>query len=211
MIEATQPQGIVQPAEFSFTAENLARAQQIIARYPEGKQASAVLPLLDIAQRQHQNWLPTVAMNYVADLLSMPRIRVYEVASFYTMFNRAPVGQFLLQLCTTTPCWLRGSDDLIGVCKQKLGISPGQTSADNCFTLLEVECLGACVNAPMVQVNDDYYEDLTAASFAHLLDELKAGRKPVVGSQMGRQGSCAQTGSTSLQKDLNHKAGGHVA
>jgi NADH-quinone oxidoreductase E subunit len=184
---------------FTFTSDNLARAKVIIARYPVGRQASAVIPLLDIAQRQNKNHLTLAAMNYVADLLEMPRIKAYEVANFYTMFNKEPVGENLVQVCTTTPCWLRGSDDIVAACKSKLGIGPGETTADGKFSVMKVECLGACVNAPMVQINDDYYEDLTPELMGNVLDDLKAGRQPAVGSQTGRRGSCAQNGPTSLK------------
>ena len=185
-------------SNFTFSPENLTRAQKIVAKYPAGKQASAVLPLLDLAQRQSGNWLPQAALDYVADFLSMPRIDVYEVASFYTMFNLKPVGENFVQVCTTTPCWLRGSDGIMGACKKKLGIGAGETTPDGKFTLTEVECLGACVNAPMVQINDDYYEDLTPEGIEKLIDAIKAGNKPAVGSQTGRHGSCAQSGATSL-------------
>jgi NADH-quinone oxidoreductase subunit E len=185
---------------FSFTPENIARAEKIIAIYPEGRQASAVIPLLDFAQRQCGNWLPQVAMDYVADYLEMPRIRVYEVASFYTMFNLKPVGKNFVQVCTTTPCWLRGSSDIMHTCKKKLGIGTGETTADGKFTLTEVECLGACVNAPMVQINDDFYEDLDPTLMDKILEDLKAGHKPDIGSQTGRRGSCAQNGPTSLKE-----------
>jgi NADH-quinone oxidoreductase subunit E len=183
---------IKQPKSFAFTPDNLAQAQKIIAKYPPNRQASAVLPLLQMAQAQHDNWLPVAAMDYIAEMLGMPRVRVYEVASFYTMFNRAPVGKYLIQLCTTTPCWLCGSDALKDVCKNKLGISDGETSADGLFTLMEVECLGACVNAPMAQINDDFFEDLNAQNFGHVIDELAAGRVPKTGSQTGRQTSAAK-------------------
>lgn len=185
---------------FAFNADNMARARQIIAKYPAGRQASALIPLLDIAQRQHDNWLPRAAMDYVAGLLEMPPIRVYEVATFYTMFNLAPVGRHFIQVCRTTPCWLRGSDGITKTCRDKLGIEVGETTPDGKFTLKEVECLGACVNAPMAQINDDYYEDLTPESMARLIDDLAAGRKPSVGSQSGRQGSCAQGGATTLKE-----------
>lgn len=192
---------VKQPSEnFSFTPENLARAEKIIAKYPAGRQASAVIPLLDIAQRQNDNWLPQTVMDYVADFLEMPRIRVYEVASFYTMFNLKPVGKNFVQVCTTTPCWLRGSADIVSTCKKKLGIGVGETTADGQFTLTEVECLGACVNAPMVQINDDFYEDLTPEIMEKMIDNLKAGKQPEVGSQTGRRGSCAQNGPTSLKE-----------
>ncbi|HWO86976.1 MAG TPA: NADH-quinone oxidoreductase subunit NuoE, partial [Stellaceae bacterium] len=143
-----------QPENFEFTPENLDRAEAHIAKYPPGRQASAVLPLLWIAQEQHGGWLSRAAMDHVARILEMPPIRVYEVATFYTMFNLRPVGRYLLQACTTTPCWLRGSDAVVQACRSKLGIDVGGTTADGLFTLVEVECLGACVNAPILQVND---------------------------------------------------------
>jgi NADH-quinone oxidoreductase E subunit len=185
---------------FAFTPEHMTRAQAIIAKYPPGRQASAVIPLLDIAQRQSGNWLPRAAMDYVADMLEMPRIKVYEVATFYTMFNLEPVGKQFVQICTTTPCWLRGSDGIVKACRDRLGIGPGETTADGKFTVKEVECLGACVNAPMVQINDDFYEDLTPEIMTKMLDDLKAGKKLSVGSQSGRRGSCAQSGPTSLRE-----------
>jgi NADH-quinone oxidoreductase subunit E len=188
-----------EPKTFAFTPDNMKRAKAIIAKYPAGRQASAVIPLLDIAQRQSDNWLPKAAMDYVADMLEMAPIRVYEVASFYTMFNLQPVGQNFVQVCTTTPCWLRGSADIMKTCKSKLGIDKGETTADGKFTLTEVECLGACVNAPMVQINDDFFEDLTPELMAKMLDDLAAGKKLSVGSQTGRRGSCAQNGPTSLK------------
>jgi NADH dehydrogenase (ubiquinone) flavoprotein 2 len=187
-------------AAFSFNAENLARAKTIIARYPEGRQASAVIPLLDIAQRQNDNFTSRAVMDYIAELLSMPPIKVYEVATFYTMFNKERVGEHHIQICTTTPCWLRGSDEIKATCKSKLGIAPGDTTADGKFTVSEVECLGACVNAPMVQINDDYFEDLTPEIMGKIIDDLAAGNKPHHGSQTGRRGSCAQNGPTSLAK-----------
>ena len=156
------------------------------------------MPLLDLAQRQHDNWLPRVAMDYVADMLGMPRIRVYEVATFYTMYNLKPVGRHFIQVCTTTPCWLRGSDEIVSACQKKLGIGLGETTADGQFTLIEVECLGACVNAPMAQINDDYYEDLTAERVTQILDALAKGEKVPVGSQTGRKGSQAAGAPTTL-------------
>ena len=187
-----------QPASFAFTAENLEKAKYHIAKYPPERQASAVLPLLDLAQRQSGNWLPKAAMDYVGEMLDMAPIRVYEVATFYTMFNLRPVGRWFLQACTTTPCWLRGSEDVVATCRKKLGIGVGQSTADGRFTLVEVECLGACVNAPILQVNDDFYEDLDAASTEALLDALAAGKQPPVGSVTGRQGSMPETGATTL-------------
>lgn len=189
---------VAQPEHFEFTPENLEKAKAHIAKYPPGRQASAVLPLLDLAQRQSGNWLPRAAMDYVGDLLGMPHIRVYEVATFYTMFNLKPVGRWFLQACTTTPCVLRGSDEVVAACERKLGIGIGGTSADGLFTLVEVECLGACVNAPILQVNDDYYEDLDGPKTEALLDALRAGKPPPAGSLAGRHGSAPATGKTTL-------------
>jgi NADH-quinone oxidoreductase E subunit len=190
-----------QPDTFAFTLENLKKAEAIIAKYPPGRQASAVLPLLDLCQRQSGNWLPRAAMDYVAGLLDMAPIRVYEVATFYTMFNLAPVGKYFLQICTTTPCWLRGSDEVVAACRSKLGIDMGQTTADRLFSMREVECLGACVNAPVIQVNDDFYEDLDAETTARLLDALARGAPPPMGSMIGRQGSSPVGGKTTLKND----------
>lgn len=180
--------------EFSFSPENMKRAQEIMTYYPEGRQQSALLPLLDIAQRQNGGWLSRYALDYLAQFLGIAAIRVYEVASFYSMFNLKPVGQHLLQVCTTTPCWLRGSDAIMDTCKSKLGIGLGETTADKQFTLVEVECLGACVNAPLVQINDNYYEDLNADQMAKIIDDLKAGKKIEIGSQTGRKGSAPEGG-----------------
>ena len=188
-----------QPATFAFDAANLERARTIIARYPAGRQASAVLPLLDIAQRQSGNWLPRAAMDYVAGMLDMAPIRVYEVATFYSMFNLQPVGAWFFQVCTTTPCWLRGSDKVVEACQRKLGIGIGETTPDGKFTLKEVECLGACVNAPIIQVNDDFYEDLDGPSTEKLIDELAAGRVPPRGSAIGRQKSAPEGGPQVLK------------
>ena len=187
-----------QPTNFEFTPENLEQAKAHIAKYPAGRQQSAVLPLLDLAQRQMGGWLPRAAMHTVAEMLGMARIRVYEVATFYTMFNLRPVGRYLLQACTTTPCWLRGSDAVVGVCEEKLGIGIGGTTADGLFTLIEVECLGACVNAPILQVNDDFYEDLDGASTEALIDALREGKAPPPGSLVGRRGSAPIGGKTTL-------------
>ena len=157
-----------------------------------------MLPLLDLAQRQHDNWLPRAAMDYVAGLLDMAPIRVYEVATFYSMFNLQPVGKWFFQVCTTTPCWLRGSDDVVKTCESKMGIRIGESTADGLFTLREVECLGCCVNAPVIQVNDDVYEDLDAKSTATLIDACRAGKPPAVGSLAGRKNSGPASGLTSL-------------
>lgn len=175
--------------DFVFTDKNLTVAKQIIARYPAGREQSAVMPLLTLAQRQIGGWLPRVAMDYIAQVLSMPSVRVYEVASFYTMYNLEPVGEHFVQVCTTTPCWLRGSDAIKSACEKRLGIRCGDTRADGKFTLREVECLGACVNAPMVQIGDEYYEDLTPESMTQILDGLERGENPTSGPQNGRKSS----------------------
>jgi NADH-quinone oxidoreductase subunit E len=190
--------GPEQPATFAFTNENAAKAQAIINKYPPGRQRSAVMPLLDLAQRQSGNWLPRAAMDHVADMLNMPRIKAYEVATFYSMYNLKPVGKFFVQVCTTTPCWLVGSEHIVNACKSKLGIGLGETTADGKFTLVEVECLAACVNAPMVQINDDYYEDLTPDRIIAVLEALADGRHIAPGSQSGRHGAQAEGGATSL-------------
>jgi len=189
-----------QPEHFEFTAENLQKTKEHIAKYPEGRQASAVMPLLDIAQRQNGGWLPQAGIRCVATMLDMPVIRVLEVASFYTMYNLAPVGEHFVQVCTTTPCWLRGSDDIVSACKNKLGINMGETTQDGKFTIIEVECLGACANAPMMQIGDDYYEDLTADTTTKVLDALQAGDTPTPGPQSGRKKSEPAGGLTSLQE-----------
>jgi NADH-quinone oxidoreductase E subunit len=183
---------------FAFTPTNKALAEKIIARYPAGRQASAVLPLLDLAQRQIGGWLPRAAMDYVADTLSMAPIRVYEVATFYSMFNLKPVGRNLVQVCRTTPCWLRGADKLTETCRRKLGIDLKETTSDGNFTLMEVECLGGCVNAPVVQINDDFYEDLDPAKLEAIIGKLARGEKPPAGSQIGRQNSAPIGGPTTL-------------
>lgn len=199
-----------EPATFAFTPENMEKAKGFIAKYPEGKQASAVMPLLDLAQRQGGGWLTTAAKEYVAKLLGMPAIRVEEVASFYTMYNNAPVGRNVIQVCTTTPCWLRGSEVIVKTCEKVLGITLGQTTPDGLFTLREVECLGACVNAPVAQIGDDFYEDLTEESMTRLLEALKRGETLPPGSQSGRRGSCPSCGATTL-KERAAKAGAPVA
>lgn len=195
-----------QPENFEFTAENEAEIIKIIAKYPEGRQASAVMPLLDLAQRQHDNWIPMKAIEVIAEKLGMAKIRVLEVASFYTMFNLKPVGKYFLQLCGTTPCMLRGSDDLSRCIKDKLGITSGQITPDGKFSLLEVECLGACVNAPIIQVNDDFYEDLDYDSTEALIDALSNDMPPPAGSVIKRSGSQAETGATSLSDILGSKS-----
>ena len=183
---------------FAFDPDNRALADRIVARYPDGRQASAVLPLLDLAQRQNGGWLPQAAIEFVAGYLAMPNIRVHEVATFYSMFNLRPVGKYFVQICRTTPCWLRGSDEIVAACERFAGCRLGETSADGAFTLVEVECLGACCNAPMVQINDDYYEDLTPQTTEDLLNSLKHGKIVKPGSQAARRGSEPIGGRTTL-------------
>ena len=174
---------------FKFTKENETKAKAYIKRYPKDRQESAVMALLWLAQKQSGGWLPQPAIEYVAEYLGMHVIKVLEVASFYTMYNLKPVGENLIQVCRTTPCWLRGADKLSKACKNHLGVEFGQVTDDNKFSVMEVECLGACANAPMVQINDDYYEDLDEDSLIALLEDIRAGKKVKVGSQVGRVGS----------------------
>jgi len=198
------PPDFVQPASFAFDAESMALVEKHIAKYPAGKQASAVLPLLDLAQRQMGRttgsaWVPIAAMDEIGRILEMPPIRVYEVCTFYLMFNTAPVGKFHLQLCTTTPCWLRGSDDVVKACRDVTGIKGWkETSADGLFTMTEVECVGACVNAQILQVNDDFYEDMDADRTKALLEALKRGEIPKPGSMTGRLNSAPEGGPITL-------------
>ena len=184
------PKDVPQIASFAFTAENLEKVKGFIANYPPGRQASAVISVLDLAQRQ-QGWLPRAAMNEVARILDMAPIRVYEVATFYTMFQLKPKGKYLLQVCTTTPCWLRGSDAIMKACT---AAADGTT-----FSVQEVECLGGCVNAPVVQINDDFYEDLDEASLKKVLDAFKRGETPKPGPQVDRQTSAPEGGATTLK------------
>jgi NADH-quinone oxidoreductase subunit E len=190
---------------FQWTPENARKAKEIVARYPEGRQMSASIPFLDLAQRQvgaetnTQGWLPQPVMEFVARELDMAPIQVLEVATFYTMFNLAPVGRFHVQVCGTTPCMLRGSDDVLKACELR-GLRKGHTTEDGLFTLTEVECLGACANAPMVQINDDNYEDLTEESMGAVLDALARGEHPKVGPQVDRKTSCPEGGPTTLKK-----------
>lgn len=196
-----------QPKTFTFTPANMKEIERHIAKYPKGRQASAVMPLLDIAQVQHGGWIPEAAMEEIARILDMPSIKVFEVATFYTMYNLKPVGRHHLQICTTTPCWLAGSADVVKACENHLGIHMGETTDDGLFTMTEVECLGACVNAPVIQRNgDDLYEDLTAANVVQVLDNLKTGKKVPHGSQSGRKASLGVKGATCLHEQAE-KAG----
>ncbi len=189
--------------DFEWTPANAEKAKVIIARYPPGREHSAVMPLLDLAQRQvgaethTQGWLPVPVIEFVAKAVNMPYMRAYEVVTFYTMYNMAPVGRHHVQVCGTTPCMLRGSDDVLRACKDR-GLKKGATTADGLFTLTEVECLGTCANAPMVQINDDNYEDLTYETTLSLLDALARGETPKAGPQNGRQASCPEGGPTTL-------------
>jgi NADH-quinone oxidoreductase subunit E len=187
----------VHPKDFAFSKANLAWAKDQLTKYPEGRQQSAIIPLLWRAQEQSGGWLPEVAIRHVAEFLGMAHIRALEVATFYTMFNLEPVGKFHVQFCGTTPCRLRGADDLEKVCRARIG-EPGHVTKDGKFSWIEVECLGACVNAPMVQINADYYEDLTAESFGKILDQFAAGKTPKPGPQIDRQLSAPVGGPKTL-------------
>ena len=193
-----------QPASFALDAESEAEIAKIVSRYPAGRQASAVIPALYIVQNQMKRqtgsaWIPVKAMDAVALRLGMAPIRVYEVATFYLMFNTKPIGKYHLQVCTTTPCWLRGSDEITAACRKETGIQGwGETSDDKMFSMTEVECLGACVNAPILQVDDDFYEDMDAAKVAALLAALRRGERPKPGSMTGRQTSAPDGGPTTL-------------
>jgi NADH-quinone oxidoreductase subunit E len=193
-----------QPSSFAFDGESEAAIPGILAKYPPGRQASAVLPMLYLVQNQMQRqtgsaWVPVAGMDEVARRLDMAPIRVYEVATFYLMFNLKPIGTYHLQVCTTTPCWLRGSDEVVAACRAATGIEGwGETSADGVFTMTEVECLGACVNAPIIQVNDDFYEDLDADSTKQLLEALRRSEPPKPGSMKARQTSAPEGGPTTL-------------
>tara|TARA_B100001175_G_C19333828_1_gene553893 strand:- start:115 stop:714 length:600 start_codon:yes stop_codon:yes gene_type:complete len=180
---------------FNWSEDNFTRVSEIIKKYPHSKQQSAVIPLLDLAQRQNSGWLSKTAIEKVAETLSMSYIRVLEVATFYSMFNLEPVGENFVQICRTTPCWLRGSDKLTKIAQEVSNSKLGEISSDKKFTIVEVECLGACCNAPMVQINDDYYEDLDEDNFTKILMELKNNKSIKRGSQIGRQTSHPKRGN----------------
>ena len=173
--------------DFEFSKENLKTISEVLKKYPSDQKASAVMPLLDLAMRQCKGWIPEKAMHKIGKIINVPFIRVYEVATFYSMFNLEPIGKYFIQVCTTTPCWLRGSDKIVALCKKKLNIENNETSSDGIFTLKEVECLGACVNAPMVQINDDYYEDLSEELFENVIENFKKGLPNKVGSQLANR------------------------
>ena len=175
-----------QPENFEFSSSSIVEAKTIIAKYPEGKQQSAVMALLYIAQRQNDNWIPLAAMKYIAKFLDMPYIKVYEVATFYSMYNLSPVGKYFIQVCTTTPCMIRGANKLVEACKEKISENESELSKDKTCSWMEVECLGACVNAPMMQINDNYYEDLDKEKTLKILESLLKGETPKPGSYRGR-------------------------
>lgn len=198
-----------QPETFAF--KDAGKVQEIINRYPAGRQQSAAMPLLDLAQRQvgeegakatppYGGWIPRAAMDEIARIIGVAPMRIYEVATFYSMYNLAPVGKYLLQMCTTTPCWLCGSGKIVEAAEKNLGIHAGESTKDGMFTMMEVECLGACANAPMIQVNDDFYEDLTPETMVSLLENLKKDVVPAPGPQNNRQKAAPVTGATTLKK-----------
>ncbi len=198
--DAAQPRGEMAPNvdSFAFAEANRAEVDRILARYPAERKASAVLPLLHLAQDQHGGWLPRAAIDHVADLLGMSRIRVYEVVTFYDMYNTAPVGRVQVRVCTTTPCWLCGSDDVVRACRDALGIDVGQSTEDGRFFLREFECLGACANAPVLWVDDDFYEDLDYDKARAVIEALKRGERPPAGSQTSRTATMPAGGKTTL-------------
>jgi NADH-quinone oxidoreductase E subunit len=177
-----------QPTSFEFNSANLEKINKILKKYPSERKKSAVMPLLDIAQRQHDNWIPYAAIKKIAEILEMPHIKVYEVATFYSMYNLAPVGKYFVQVCTTTPCMLRGSEKIVKLCKKYISEKEGQLSSDNKASWVEVECLGACVSAPMMQINDDFFEDLNEETAIKIFEGIKSDKLPKFGSQKGRIG-----------------------
>jgi len=192
-----------QPDNFEFNSENLSNAKKIIENYPEGKQQSAVMALLYIVQRQNNNWIPLVAMKYIAKLLHMSYIKVYEVATFYSMYNLSPVGNYFIQVCTTTPCMIRGAYKLVEACQEKISKNEKELSKDKSCSWMEVECLGACVNAPMMQINDDYFEDLDKEKTLKIIDQILNGEKPKPGSYRGRTNSEPENNRKTLLEENN--------
>tara|TARA_Y100001970_G_scaffold271674_1_gene367416 strand:- start:6214 stop:6822 length:609 start_codon:yes stop_codon:yes gene_type:complete len=193
----------VQPEKFEFSEESLNEAKNIIKKYPEGKQQSAVMALLYIAQKQNDNWIPLAAMKYIGKFLSIPYIKVYEVATFYSMYNLSPVGKYFFQICTTTPCMIRGAYELVNVCKKKISDKQNELSKDKTCSWVEVECLGACINAPMMQINDDYYEDLNEEKTEKIIDGIKNGENPKPGSYRGRKNSEPENNRKTLLNTKN--------
>ena len=192
-----------QPETFEFNDKNMELAKKAISIYPEGKQQSAVMALLYIAQRQNKNWIPLSAMKYIAKILNMPYIKVYEVATFYTMYNLAPVGQYFLQVCTTTPCMIRGAYNLVDVCKKKISENESEISKDGKLSWMEVECLGACVNAPMIQINDDYFEDLNEKKLENIIELIKKDQKIEPSSYKGRKSAEPENNRSTLMDSKN--------
>jgi NADH-quinone oxidoreductase E subunit len=192
-----------QPENFELTNENLESAKKIIKKYPDGKQQSAVMALLYLAQKQNNNWIPLAAMKYIAKFLEMPYIKVYEVATFYTMYNLTPVGKNFIQICTTTPCMIRGAYKLVDACKEKISSNENELNKDKNCSWMEVECLGACVNAPMMQINDDYYEDLSKEKVLKILDQILDGHKPKPGSYSGRLSNEPENNRKTLMDQKN--------
>ena len=192
-----------QPATFEFNEKNMETAKKAIANYPEDKQQSAVMALLYIAQKQNNNWIPLSAMKYIAKLLKMPYIKVYEVATFYTMYNLAPVGKYFFQVCTTTPCMIRGAYKLVDVCKKKISENENEISKDEKLSWVEVECLGACVNAPMVQINNDYFEDLDEKKLEKIIETINKDEKIEPGSYKGRKSAEPESNRSTLMDTKN--------
>tara|TARA_B100000427_G_scaffold19755_1_gene15079 strand:+ start:126 stop:734 length:609 start_codon:yes stop_codon:yes gene_type:complete len=192
-----------QPKNFEFNSKNLILADEIIKKYPIGKQQSAVMALLYLVQRQNNNWIPLAAMKYVAKFLEMPYIKVYEVATFYSMYNLAPVGNYFIQVCTTTPCMIRGAYDLVEACKEKISKNQNEISPDEKCSWVEVECLGACVNAPMMQINDDYFEDLDKEKTIKIIEQILSDKKPKPGSYRGRKNSEPEDNRKTLIENKN--------
>ncbi len=178
-----------QPTEFNFNSENLTKAKKIIKMYPDNYKESSIMPLLSMAQSQNHGWLPKKAIEYVSNFIEVPEIKVLEIATFYSMYNLSPVGKFHIEVCTTTPCMLRGSDSMLDLCKKKFGLNIGEITKDGLFSLGRVECLGACVNAPVIKINENYYEDLDSDSLIKLLDNLQMNKKVKVGTQSKRKGT----------------------
>ena len=187
-----------QPEKFEFNDKNIVLAKKMINNYPKGKQQSAVMSLLYLAQRQNNNWIPLAAMKHIAKFLNMPYIKVYEVATFYSMYNLSPVGKFFYQVCTTTPCMLRGAYKLVDVCKKKISNKENEISSDGNSSWMEVECLGACINAPMIQINDEYYEDLDEKKLENIIEQTMKGKTPKSGSYRGRVNSEPENNRTTL-------------
>ena len=179
----------LQPKSFSFSSDNLVKAKNIIKMYPSNYKESSIMPLLSIAQNQNNGWVPKKAIEYVSDLINVPEIKVLELATFYSMYNLSPVGKFHIEVCTTSPCMLRGSDSMLNLCKKKLGIGIGQVTNDKLFSLGKVECLGACVNAPVVKINENYFEDINSQSLDQLINNFKDNKKIKIGPQSERKGS----------------------